>query len=240
MPITKQTLNEYFNTDGSVLLTPDINQEFIIADEIDNVSASDITKLNALRLALNNNNKLHFTVSGRIAILKTLTNPHPDKKELNIYSFYVENLPKEGEHEALSAITSETIQYRLYNTQNNNGPILLPTNARTIINNIRDEWENNEKPPTSIEADNKYISDDIIRKLNFYAYALSKMKKRLDDKLLALKSTTTGTTTTNIENDRKLAYDTHKNLKTTYKKHYDIYRKKWRESDARNPILSKP
>ena len=152
---------------------PNYNEQSLVIDqEIDNITEKQAVDINEIRS--NFGDKLiKLKISGRTENITRLTsNPNND------FEIFIEDIPSSGDETILNNIKGKgSLSYRLSNeieqiaTAN---PVV-----KDIVNDIRKEWEMRE-------GDN---NEHIIKKLNFYAYSLKKMKEQLDKELEKLDST---------------------------------------------------
>lgn len=179
---------------------PDYTKQSLIIDqEIDNITKKQADNINKIRD--NFGNKLiKLKISGRTEnIIRLLSNSN------NEFEIFIEDIPSSGDEVTLNNIKGKgSVSYRLSHeieqiaTAN---PVV-----KDIVNDIRKEWETRE------ESNNEHI----IKKLNFYAYSLKKMKEQLDKELKKLDSTED-----KLKNHEKLAQ--------LNKENYVAIRQKWHE-----------
>ena len=188
------------STLAEFMKSPDYNKQSLVIDqEIDNITEKQVDDINEIRS--NFDDKLiKLKISGRTENITRLT-PHSN----NDFEIFIEDIPSSRDEVILNNIKGKgSLSYRLSDeiekiaTAN---PVV-----KNIVNDIRKEWEMRE-------GDN---NEHIIKKLNFYAYSLKKMKEQLDKELEKLDSA-----------EDKLK--NHKKLAELNKENYVAIRQKWHE-----------
>ena len=188
------------STLAEFMKNPDYNKQSLVIDqEIDNITEKQVDDINEIRS--NFGDKLiTLKISGRTENITRLTS-HIN----NDFDIFIEDIPSTGDEVILNNVKGKgSISYRLSDeieqiaTAN---PVV-----KDIVNDIRKEWEMRE-------GDN---NEHIIKKLNFYAYSLKKMKEQLDKELEKLDSSED-----KLKNHEKLA--------ELNKENYVAIRQKWHE-----------
>ena len=189
------------STLAEFMKNPDYNKQSLVIDqEIDNITEKQVDDINEIRS--NFGDKLiKLKISGRTENMIRLTS-HIN----NEFEIFIEDIPSAHHESILESIKGRNgnVSYRLSDeiekiaTAN---PVV-----KDIVNDIRKEWEMRE-------GDN---NEHIIKKLNFYAYSLKKMKEQLDKELEKLDSTED-----KLKNHEKLA--------ELNKENYVAIRQKWHE-----------
>ena len=229
------------------------NSVIEVIGEINNVKCLDISRINMLRKCTTKNGErddiiLKLFMSGRSEILRDLelSPASTGSSSINDYTIVVENIPKGTDASTIKSKTKNNLQYRQFKTDSNLLPMvptIIPTEICNIVNDIRYDWEKRESNkldvhkntdvddcPTGYSAANAgYIEDPLIRELNFYKYALNKMKAQLETSLNNISSNAESS-----EADKELVYAKRNELKTIYKASYKKYRENWRNASTQS------